>query len=202
MRRSLVDTEVKQGVSPALASGVICFFVGVAVGVGLSMFRDWNWYTPLGPGPAGAAAQTPIPGSSLKMPPVKDVTAEKLGKDFADDADAAKKGYEAKPIILTGEVEQIDADKKEVRLASGDSKIVVLLSVKDLLVPDAGKKFQLSKQAGGKFKSFADKTVVIEFERVDLRPMADKPPEKDKAEKDKDKDTDKDKKDKDKDKDK
>lgn len=69
--------------------------------------------------------------------------------------------------------------------------MAVILSVKDLAVPDAGKKFQLSKQAGGKFKSFGDKTVVIEFERVDLRPMPEKDTtekdknEKDKAEKDK-----------------
>ena len=122
----------------------------------------------------------------------KDVTAEKLGKDFGDDAAAAQKGYEAKPIILTGDVENIDMDKKEIRLASGDGKIQIVLNVKDLAVPDTGKKFQLTKQAGGKFKSFADKTVVIEFERVDLRPMPEKAPEKDKvgkegAEKDKDK---------------
>ena len=53
--------------------------------------------------------------------------------------------------------------KKEVAWPPA-RKIVVVLSVKDLAVPDPAKKFQLNKQAGGKFKSFADKTVVIEFE--------------------------------------
>jgi hypothetical protein len=195
-----VETETKKGVSPAVASGVICFFIGVAVGIGLSMFRDWNWYTPLGPGPAGAAAQAPISAQNLKVT-AKDVTAEKLGKDFADDAESAKKGYEAKPILITGEVEKIDTDKKEIRLASGSSNIAVVLVVKDLIVPDSDKKYHLSRQPGGKLKSFSDKTVVIEYDRVDLKPMAEKT-EKDKAEKDKaekdDKDKDKDKKDKDK----
>src|SRR5262249_2306615 len=152
-------------------------------GIGVSMFRDWNWYTPFGPGPAGAAAQAPISSANLKVS-AKDVSAEKLGKDFADDAEAAKKGYEAKPIIISGEVEKIDTDKKEIRLVSGDSKIGVVPVVKDLVVPEGGKKFPLARQPGGKLKSFGDKTVVIEYERVDLKPMPDKTPPKDGATKD------------------